>query len=299
VPDDETAADDTALSARQGIEAVLDGSLPSYYLEYPCHSPHQQRWFSLSATPLGSTGLGAVISHTDITERKQAEQALQQSLKDQHALLMEVHHRVKNNLQVISSLLRMEAQRSQQADTQAVLTEMQGRIRSMALLHKALYHSGTFASVDLGNYLHQVATQAFSSHSLHSDLVRLTLDLGALQVGMDQAISAGLLVNELISNCLKHGFPQDRAGAVSVVLLPVDAQTDAADALWRICVSDTGVGLPPDFEERRKTSLGLQLVDDLSQQIGGGLGVASKPGEGAQFTVTFTALAPKSLVMPI
>jgi PAS domain S-box-containing protein len=263
---------------------------------------NEPKWFETFKTPIRDSH-GNIIGSTgyarDITERKAAEQALQQSLKNQTALLMEVHHRVKNNLQVISSLLRMEAGRSNVADTKAVLTDMQGRIRSMALLHKSLYRSGTFASVDLGSYLQEVTTQAFSSQSKHPDLVQLTLNLGSVLVGMDQAISAGLLVNELISNCLKHGFPQERRGEVSVVLQPVDAETQTDAALWRLCVSDTGVGLAPDFEERSKASLGMQLANDLSQQVGGDLAIHSKPGQGAKFTVIFTALAPEALVMPV
>lgn len=234
----------------------------------------------------------------DMTERKLAEQALRQTLKEKQALLMEVNHRVKNNLQVISSLLRMETRRSQLAETQAVLNDMQGRIRSMALLHKVLYRSGTFSSVDLGSYLHQVASQAFVSQARSDNLVRLSLHLDSVQVGMDQAISTGLLVNELISNCLKHAFPQDRAGEVVVVLHPVDADANTADTLWHVGVSDTGVGLPPDVEQRRKTSLGLQLADDLGQQIGGSLQIESQPSQGARFTLLFTPLAPKPLVMP-
>jgi two-component sensor histidine kinase len=135
--------------------------------------------------------------------------------------------------------------------------------------------------------------------SVHPDLVQLTLNLGSVQMGMDQAISAGLLVNELISNCLKHGFPQERRGEVSVVLQPVDAATQTDETTWRLCVSDTGVGLPPDFEERRKTSLSMQLANDLSQQVGGSLAIDSQLGQGAQFTVIFAALAPKVLVMPV
>ena len=262
----------------------------------------QEFWIELDIVPVAdATGWYThwVAVERDVTGRKQIQKDLQASVKDKEALLMEVHHRVKNNLQVITSLLRMEAHRSQQADTKAMLTDMQGRIRSMALLHKALYRSGTFASADLGSYLQQVASQAFGAQSQSADLVRLTLRLGSIEVGMDQAISAGLLVNELISNCLKHAFPQQRAGEVSVVFQPLDADAEAADPQWSLCISDTGVGLPPDFEQRRKTSLGLQLVDDLGQQIGGSLMIESQPGQGAQFTLIFTALAPKSLVMPL
>jgi PAS domain S-box-containing protein len=238
---------------------------------------------------------GQMVSFlTDITERKHNEQLLQQSLKDKQALLSEVHHRVKNNLQVIISLLRLESGRNALEATKAVLTEMQGRIRSMALLHESLYRSGTFASVDLGDYLGQLTMQTFRIHALHPEKVTLNLNMGSVQVGMDQAIASGLLVNELISNALKHGFPQERAGDINVELQP-----EVTPGQWRLCVKDSGMGLPADFEARRKTSLGLQLVDDLSRQIGGVVAIASTPDQGAQFVVIFEAKAPAIMVMPV
>jgi PAS domain S-box-containing protein len=244
--------------------------------------------------------LRMIGTNTDISERKQNEQILQQSLKDKQALLMEVHHRVKNNLQVISSLLRLETRRSTHAETKTVLTDMQGRIRSMAVLHESLYRSGTFASIDLGAYLKQLATQAFrAQQSSLNATVRLQLDVASLPVGMDQAIPCGLLVNELISNCLKHGFPPESSGEVKVQLQPVNPDNPQADALWRLCVSDNGVGLPTDFETKRQTSLGLQLVSDLSRQIGGTLAVQSQAGAGAEFSVVFKTLAPVVPVMPL
>ena len=243
--------------------------------------------------------LRMIGTNADISERKQNEKILQQSLKDKQALLMEVHHRVKNNLQVISSLLRLETRRSTQAETKTVLTDMQGRIRSMAVLHESLYRSGTFASVDLGSYLRQLASQAFrAQQSGHNNTVRLALDLASVSVGMDQAIPCGLLVNELISNCLKHGFPQECIGEVKISLKPAKPESSQADALWRLCVSDNGVGLSPDFEVKRKTSLGLQLVVDLSHQIGGTLAIDSRHGEGSEFAVTFKAMEPVALVVP-
>jgi two-component sensor histidine kinase len=168
----------------------------------------------------------------------------------------------------------------------------------MAQLHESLYRSGTFASVDLGVYLDQVATQAFKTQELHRDAVRLTLNLGSVQSGMDQAMAAGLLLNELISNCLKHGFPEGQTGEVSVALQPANDPAKPADGRWCLGVSDTGVGLSPDFEDKRKASLGLQLVTDLSHQLGGSLVIDSVPGAGARFSVVFTVQAPASLVMP-
>jgi PAS domain S-box-containing protein len=229
----------------------------------------------------------------DITARRQSEIDLQSSLQEKSALLKEVHHRVKNNLQVITSLLRLESRRSAVEDTKAVLGEMQARIRAMALLHESLYRSGTFASVDLGSYLRQLATQAFQTQSTISGAVQLGLNLGSVQVSMDQAIPCGLLINERISNCLKHGFPEGAQGQVSI-----DLQLQDSAHQWCLRVRDTGVGLPPDFEERRQNSLGLQLAGDLARQIGGELKITPNPDQGVSFTVIFLALEPKPLVMP-
>lgn len=194
------------------------------------------------------------------------------------SLTREVHHRVKNNLQIITSLLRLESGRSEQPGTRAVLGEMQGRIRSMALLHESLYRSGVFASVDLGDYLAQLVTHAFRSQAQTNDAVRLVLALDPVHVGMDQATPCGLLVNELVSNCFKHGFPHGSEGEIRVELRAADDGRQL-----RLCVSDTGVGLPADFDAIRRQSLGLQLVEDLAAQIGGSLAV----GPGSLFSVRF------------
>jgi PAS domain S-box-containing protein len=230
-----------------------------------------------------------VVSHyvaikEDVTDQRRHEDALTASLQEKTALLNEVHHRVKNNLQVVTSLLRLEAGRAGDATTRAVLHEMQGRIRSMALVHETLYRSGTFASVDLQSYVRQVASAAFRAQAHTSGAVRLVLDLAPVQVSLDQATPCGLLVNELISNCIKHGFAHGEQGEVRVELQPV-AGNDGGPALWCLRVSDTGADLPVDFEERRSHSLGLQLVGDLAGQLGGTLTVEAGPG--ASFAVTF------------
>nr|WP_319564771.1 histidine kinase dimerization/phosphoacceptor domain -containing protein [uncultured Rhodoferax sp.] len=244
-------------------------------------------WADLSGALLQSTSEDTLWIFLDITERKQADNALQSSLRDKVALLNEVHHRVKNNLQVITSLLRLEAGRSSQPDTQAVLGEMQGRIRSMALLHETLYRSGIFASVNLAEYLKQLATQAFRAQS--HGTVQLQLMLNAVHVSMDMATPCGLLVNELISNSLKHAFPDGRQGEVSVRLQPVDAP-QAGGPTWCLCVSDNGVGLPANFEQLRDQSLGLQLATDLSRQLGSVLDIhpGAEGTTGARFSVRFT-----------
>jgi two-component sensor histidine kinase len=205
---------------------------------------------------------------------------LQASLKEKVMLLNEVHHRVKNNLQVITSLLSLESARSSAPDIQQVLKNMQGRIRSMALLHQSLYRSGIFASADLGAYLQELASQAFRAQAGGANAVRLKLDLERILVSMDQAGPCGLLANELISNCFKHAFPEGSEGEIHLGLRLLPGSNKV-----RLSVSDSGVGLPADFTSRRENSLGLQLVADLARQIGGTLEIMVGPT--AQFVVDF------------
>ena len=234
------------------------------------------------AASLGNSFEGShlVLLH-DITAQKEASDTLQSSLLEKTALLKEVHHRVKNNLQVINSLLRLESRRSTVAATKAVLTDMQGRIHSMALLHELLYREGMFAAVDLGAYIRQIATESFRTLTATPDAIQLRLELAPISVVMDQAAPCGLLVGELISNCLKHGFPDNRTGEVLIEL-----QAVAGGPQCCLRVSDTGVGLPADFEARRKRSLGLELACGLAEQLGGELKIG--PAPAAVFAVTFT-----------
>lgn len=261
---------------------------------------HEQRWFRLDGSicdvEVSTIAIqfdvqpALLTAAHDITERKRTDAALQISLRDKDALLNEVHHRVKNNLQVISSLLRLESGRSKQIDTRRVLQDMQGRIRTMALLHETLYRTGTMAHVNLAEYLKQIATQIFRAQS-HGP-VQLRLALHAVQVSMDMATPCGLLVNELISNGLKHAFPDGRQGELSVSLQPV-SHLSKPDMAWCLRVRDNGVGLPADFEQRRGQSLGLQLACDLACQLNSVLSIEVAPATsaGASFSVLFN---PKS-----
>ncbi len=273
----------TSLLRRERLARILAGETLQFEAEHYHRDGHViSLEVSANLIPSGDRQVIQAV-HIDITARKQVEALVQASLQEKEALLKEVHHRVKNNLQVIASLLRLEAGRSGQPDTKAVLKEMQGRIRSMALLHETLYRSGVFATIDLGAYLGQISTQSFRTLGSTSGAVQLRLELAPVAVEMDQALPCGLLVNELVSNCFKHGFPDGRTGEVRVELQPVPGGPQ-----WRLRVSDTGVGLPADFADRRDQSLGLQLVSDLAEQIEGTLTVG--PGPEAVFTVTFLPL---------
>ena len=284
--------------ATQALEACRAGVLPLFVSEYRMACKDGSwKWVLDRGQVVRRDASGVPVrmigTMSDISGRKRSDEVLQASLRDKEALLKEVHHRVKNNLQVITSLLRLESRRSVLAETRATLSDMQGRIGSMALLHESLYRSGAFASVDLADYLHKVVKAAHDAQMAPGSPVQVRSQLGRLVLGMDQALPCGLMVNELISNALKHGFPAGRGGEVLVVLEPAGDGTS-----WRLRVGDNGVGLPAGFALDGLSSMGLQLVSQLCQQIGGTLDVQPNPGRGAVFTVVFPVEAPAPLVMP-
>jgi PAS domain S-box-containing protein len=276
--------DDRAAVAAK-IQAMLDGAdLPYGYEARMRHADGSLRWVQVTGRVMarGATGKPTRLLGTriDITERHLGDAALRRSLAEQGALLKEVHHRVKNNLQIVHSLLRLEAGRSLQPETTRVLHDMRARIQAMALLHESIYRTSSFAGVDLGDYLRQVATQAVRAHQTQAAAVRLQLDLVSTRIALDQALPCGLLVSELISNSLKHGFAGGGGGEIQVALRWL-----GGGAALQLCIRDNGSGLPADFEARRGQSLGLQLVADLAQQLGGRLDIG--PAPAAVFTVTF------------
>jgi len=207
-------------------------------------------------------------------------------------LLKEVHHRVKNNLQVISSLLNLQAARviSSLLNLQAArvpdrttrdkLRESQNRVRSMALIHEKLYQSPNLADIDFAAYLRSLVSSLAQSYRDQAQSVQVDVQAIGSQLDLDTAIPCGLIVNELVSNALKHGFPEGRPGAIMVSLETADED--------RLClrVRDDGVGLPAD-RKRLDSSLGLSLVRTLSDQIGGTLTIVSS--SGADFAVCFSA----------
>jgi two-component sensor histidine kinase len=211
-------------------------------------------------------------------------------LREKEALLREVHHRVKNNLQVISSLLSLESARIDNPLTQDTLRDMRNRIRSMALLHESIYSSDSFAQVNLQIYIGRLCNQLFRSLQPKAGLVQLHLDLAPIPLDVTQAVPCGLLINELLSNSLKHGFPNGRSGEIRVQLMNASIGSGI-----QLRVTDNGIGLPANFDLKNLHSLGLQLVSDLAGQLGGQIEIGAGPG--TVFTITFTpqtAFAPGS-----
>ena len=215
----------------------------------------------------------------EVAERRRAEEQLAASLREKVVLLKEIHHRVKNNLQVISSLLNLQSHNTGDAEALAGFRESRTRIESMALIHEKLYESDDLARLDLGEYLEALADNVFDSYETNHQRVGLTVAVEAVQLDVDRAIQCGLIANELVSNSLKHAFPEGRSGGIAISLQGDD------DGHAVLTVRDDGVGLPPGLDPERLDSLGLQLVCDLATQLEGQ--VAWRSEGGAVFEVRF------------
>jgi PAS domain S-box-containing protein len=214
----------------------------------------------------------------DITERRRAEEIIQASLREKEALLKEIHHRVKNNLQVTSSLLRLQAAAIDDPHTREMFEETEGRIRSMALVHEKLYQSTNLSRIDFAGYIRSLGELLFRSSAIDPASVTLHVSGEETFLSIDIAVPCGLIVNELLSNALKHAFPAGRRGEIYVHL------GTQAEGWISINIRDNGVGLPAGFDLNRSGTLGLQLVHGLVQQIDGRITIEDSQS-GAGFTV--------------
>ncbi len=206
----------------------------------------------------------------DVTERKRAEAKLLASLREKEVLLKEIHHRVKNNLQVISSLLYLQAQKIKDERFQDIFRESQNRVSAMALVHEQLYQSNNFAEVNFGAYARTLAETLFESYGVHETQIELVVNTDGATLDIHTAIPCGLLVSEIISNALKYAFPNGRRGTITLTFRE-------EGKLCQLIVSDDGVGMP-NADQIRPGSLGLQLIDRLAAQIGASVKRTGPPG---------------------
>ena len=229
--------------------------------------------------------IGAAL---DITERTRAEESLKASLNEKEVLLKEIHHRVKNNMQVISSIVSLQADQMQDEAMHAVLQDVTHRVRSMALVHEKLYQSADMARVEFAEYAESLLNYLWRAHGTLASGIRLTLDLEPVPLSVNAAVPCGLLLNELASNALKHAFRGRRHRGEAVVGGQVSVSLRAGPE-GRVCLSvrDDGRGLPTGFDWRQANSLGLRLVQVLAGQLHATVEVQS--GEGTTFSVSFGA----------
>ena len=215
----------------------------------------------------------------ELNERRRAQEALNFSLREKESLLKEVHHRVKNNMQVVTSLLNLQLGCISDTKARPIIADTQGRIAAMALVHEKLYQSTDLARVDFADYARDLRENIACTYPIVAQDLSFVLDADELLLGIDTAIPCGLILNELLSNAYKHGFPDGASGTVTIQMRRLN------DGYLTLEVSDTGKGLPADMDIGHTESLGMQLIHALTEQLHGTVEVRSEPGAGTRFTL--------------
>ncbi len=276
-------------------------TLTPWQAEYRVQLPGQPvRWMLGQSDPIRLAD-GSILWYgfnTDITERKQAEELIRASLKEKEVLLQEIHHRVKNNLQIISGLLTLQADQAAGKSLDEIFRESQDRIRSIALIHEKLYRSHNLAEIAFDEYLRSLTESLFTTYAVASSRIIATYEMEPILFTIEKAIPLGLIVNELISNALKHAFPDGRQGKIHIALhgyagaKSFTQQTDSG-TLYRVpvcelIVADDGIGLPSGQVPEQQKSLGMNLVSMLAKQLQAELKVKTAPG--TEFHLLFSGL---------
>ncbi|UKO98207.1 PAS domain S-box protein [Nostoc sp. UHCC 0870] len=199
----------------------------------------------------------------DISERKKTVEQIQRSLEEKETLLKEIHHRVKNNLQIISSLLRMQSRRANDEITSMLFQESQNRVQSMALIHEQLYQSPELSQIDFGDYIRSLTDNLFRCYGVSQRQIRLNIETNGIKLTLNTAIPCGLIINELVSNCLKYAFSPQQKGEITICL------EKFPENQLMLIVKDTGIGIPQTLDWQNTDSLGLRIVKNLTRQIKG------------------------------
>jgi PAS domain S-box-containing protein len=261
--------------ARSGIPNQIENKFSYNGREY---------WFETFLNPIyndeGECIELSFVTH-NITDKKDQEIALRDSLREKEVLLKEVHHRVKNNLQVISSILNLQSSYVEDEALKQVLRESQNRIKTMSFIHENLYQKDQFSSIDFSDYIKNLSTNLLHSYQIYSNLVEIKYNVSQVFLTLDQAIPCGLIVNELVSNALKHAFPNGNTGTIRIEL-------KEENELVYLGIMDDGVGLPDTLDTKNTETLGLQLVWSLAEQLDAKLDI--KSDSGTEYLITFERL---------
>lgn len=294
---------------RKKQRGVTDGVIPVYDCRFLSRSG-ATRWVLMHSQPvMFADGRAIVGVMVDITDRKLAEQALaeanrrlkmgeerlvaanqelSEANREKEILLKEIHHRVKNNLQIISSLLSLQHSHLQDAAARTVLRECQNRIKSIAIVHEKLYQSPNLANIDLAEYIRSLTSHLFRTFLVDPASIRLNIAVEQALLNVDQAIPCCLIINELVTNALKYAFLNKQAGAISIALKSDGSpQGRAGSARYVLVIGDDGVGFPGDIDFRNTASLGMQLVLTFVEQLGGTIDMDNRVG--TTFTIRFAA----------
>ncbi|MEH1805701.1 PAS domain S-box protein [Nostoc sp.] len=223
-------------------------------------------WGNLAAQQITVAGKAVnLVRLSDISERKKAVEQIQRSLEEKETLLKEIHHRVKNNLQIISSLLRMQSRRSGDETTLMLFKESQDRVQSMALIHEQLYQSADIYEINFDNYIKSLTDSLFRSYGISQKDIVPNIEMNGIKLPLDTAIPCGLIINELVSNCLKYAFPEQKKGKITISL------EQSSENQLILAVKDTGVGILETLDWENNDSLGLRIVKNLVKQLKGNI----------------------------
>jgi two-component sensor histidine kinase/FixJ family two-component response regulator len=225
----------------------------------------------------------------EIRERLLTEEALRNLLSEKEVLLREVHHRVKNNLQVVQSLLALQAGATDNQQALHVLQDTSNRINSMALLHDMLCSFHDLAHIDFAQYVDELCRQLVFSIGPAEGRIRIINRVSRVEIPLDKSVPCGLIINELVSNAIKHAFPDERSGIITVDLHAIDTGANGTGGSPRMLlrVSDDGTGMTPDIDPQKASSLGMQLVSALAVQLGGTMYVERPENGGCTFSIAF------------
>ena len=241
----------------------------------------KKKWLELFINPIfdteGNVYEISLVAH-DISNKKKNEKAIVSSLQEKEILLKEIHHRVKNNLQIISSILNLQSSFVHDPKILDILQDSRNRIRSMAMIHESLYRTTNFSSINFSNYIQNISSNLLASFRINEALISFSTDLSSVDLILDQAIPCGLMVNELITNTIKYAFPENRKGEIKIKLQEIEN-------IIYLTVQDNGIGLPEDFNIENLESLGLQLVVSLTEQLNGNIEIIKS--NGTKFLITF------------
>jgi PAS domain S-box-containing protein len=234
------------------------------------------RYIKFYLSPIGNRNL---ITFENLTERKKAEEQTARSLREKETLLREIHHRVKNNMAVVSSLLSLQVRQIEDATVRTLFEESQQRVQSMALVHEKLYQTKDLSVVNFEDYIKSIVSEIISLYRIDTSAITTEINIKDIELDIETAVPCGLIINELLTNAFKYAFPDSRNGVLSVHFTKTDDDT------CTLVIKDNGVGLPKGFDYKEAKTLGLQLVNVLTGQLRGTLQI--KSDKGTESVVTF------------
>ena len=256
------------------IQLVIKTLKPNRVQHRLKHADGHYIWGETVGNPLSNDGgefSGAVYITRNINELKNVENRLKFSLEEKEVLLREIHHRVKNNMQIISSLLNLQSRYLNDEKTVNVLSESRNRVRSMAMVHEELYRSRDLSKIDFADYIQRLLSGLFNSYGVDKNIVKPEINVENVLLNIDMAVPCGLIINELVSNALKHAFVQGQKGKISIKFHPHGEK-------YVLTVADDGIGLPENIDFKNTKTLGLQLVTTLVKQLSGSIDISRDTG---------------------